>query len=117
MQNYVKYSKIKTLVDACIGPTIQLYGGDIMKRGTEFRNDYNSIASGIAIGAILGMLFYPNVAFLAFLAYFSMDFIRKIVDYCCEREKLDLFMAILDITIIFIYLWELSGLLIRLGWL
>ena len=117
MQNYVKYSKIKTLVDACIGPTIQLYGGDTMKRGTKFRNDYNSFASGIAIGAILGVLFYPNVASLALLAYFSMDFIRKIVDYCCEREKLDLFMAILDITIIFIHLWEVSGLLIRLGWL
>lgn len=104
-------------MDACIGPTIQLYGGDIMKRGTEFRNDYNSIASGIAISAILGVLFYPNVAFLAFLVYFSMDFIREIVDYCCEKEKLDLFMAIFDITIIIFLLWEFSGLLIRLGWL
>ncbi|MFR0822231.1 MAG: hypothetical protein ACLU84_07460 [Clostridia bacterium] len=71
-----------------------------MKRGTEFRNDYNSIASGIAIGAILGVLFYPNVESLAFLVYFSMDCIREIVDYCCEKEKINLFMAIFDITII-----------------
>ncbi len=102
---------------AYIGPTIQLYGGDTMKKGTEFRNYYNSITSGIAIGAILGVLFYPNVASLALLVYFSMDFIREMVDYCCEKEKLHLFMAIFDITIIFIHLWEVTGLLIRLGWL